>query len=816
MRRVKRLLAILLSAMICIQLIPGISIYANDDIVQEEQSEEETYPYEPEEKDCIRIVDDSENQLLRKDVIPCEIDGSVNIQNLKIGEAEDLAPKYVFRDVTDSNKYFYSPVYWAYGEGITTGTTSTTFSPNDPCTREQIVTFLWRYAGEPEPKKIAKFSDMKKDAYYVKALSWAVENGITTGLNDGTNRFGVGMPCTREMCVTFLWRFAGEPYSDMYDWYIFNDVNMDKYYTDPVSWAYEKKVTTGLNDGTNRFGVGLTCSRAMIVTFLYRFNEIYSPSLKAVTGYSYEIIPLTEPFGDMFYIKTDNPDPQSFRFIDKDSKYIDQNNEKNVGTISVVTGKYADVKYEDETKYRVKGGYIASSDGRTDGGELILQARTPSNSNGYYTVLNYMDTSVKVTVSALVDVVDYLIQKYGDSSKDFFENMSAINAGFDSECLYSGASVRGKLVKSTNYPYYGISTSPHVDQDFYIQDPYYREGGESLLVSDLYPMRYDSAGFPRVMYSIAVQLDPSVEAAWNSNVHWLIDFTLNGRTESYGGAGNGGGQSIDKSQIKYFFSFDGSANDAIKNISLSKTKDMLNYYGSLTVPDDTPEEGRIRWPDVRKTVGDGSYVKVVLLTSIWSGGADQYGYSYMYDNGSTSEGDWSWGDIGYFDNAWYDGRYFNRYEFFEEGTKFGEPSKMDGTDTSKATIIVKDAVIEFPQGEEYAYEVIDYQGQGWYTTRYGNISEVDDYNMDTHVWSGYTYFYYDSESGNWIADKYYNAHCYQEGEGWSYIEDEAFKDACTLTKEEVLAMGVDKNANVKPKEFYIYDELTPPGTKGEN
>ena len=184
-----------------------------------------------------------------------------------IGGGSNPNDKEIFTDVRDSSKFYYNSVYWAYSKGITTGTTKTTFSPYNNCTRAQIVTFLWRLKGSPEPKKIANFSDMEKGAYYVKAVSWAAENGITTGLNDKENRFGVDLPCTRAMCVTFLWRAANKPTG--YPSSGFVDVESGKYYYDAVNWAVKLGITKGVD--SKHFGTDETCSRAMIVTFLYRY-----------------------------------------------------------------------------------------------------------------------------------------------------------------------------------------------------------------------------------------------------------------------------------------------------------------------------------------------------------------------------------------------------------------------------------------------------------------------------------------------------------------------------------------------------------------
>ena len=178
-----------------------------------------------------------------------------------------------FTDAANEKAYYYEPVYWAVENGITVGAGGNgKFSPNEACTREQIVTFLWRLMGEPEPQKIEPFADVKADAWYAKPISWAYEQGITTGLNDGTGRFGVGQPCKREMCVTFLYRAAGKPAVQGSN--SFTDMAEGAYYVDAVTWAVNNGITTGLNDGTGRFGVGQTCTRAMIVTFLYRYAHM--------------------------------------------------------------------------------------------------------------------------------------------------------------------------------------------------------------------------------------------------------------------------------------------------------------------------------------------------------------------------------------------------------------------------------------------------------------------------------------------------------------------------------------------------------------
>ncbi len=176
----------------------------------------------------------------------------------------DFTPLVLFDDVKDSGKYYFDPVYWAVDNGITTGTSAKTFSPGNPCTRAQIVTFLWHAEGDPEPASGKNpFKDVSSSSYYYKAVLWAVEKGITTGTSAAT--FSPGNPCTRAQSVTFLYNAMGKPanYADIN----FKDVKSGSYYYDAVRWAVKERVTAGVS--ATEFGSDRTCTRAQIVTFLY-------------------------------------------------------------------------------------------------------------------------------------------------------------------------------------------------------------------------------------------------------------------------------------------------------------------------------------------------------------------------------------------------------------------------------------------------------------------------------------------------------------------------------------------------------------------
>ncbi|MBR7178430.1 MAG: leucine-rich repeat protein [Oscillospiraceae bacterium] len=164
------------------------------------------------------------------------------------------------------DSFFYESVMWAAEKGITNGLTETSFGPGGSCNRAQVVTFLWRAAGEPEPTTTENpFVDVQAGSFYEKAVLWAVENGITTG-TDATH-FSPNMACNRATVVTFLYRAFEEPAVEGAE-NPFTDVPADSWYTAPVLWAVEQGITNGMGEGI--FGSETACNRAQIVTFLYR------------------------------------------------------------------------------------------------------------------------------------------------------------------------------------------------------------------------------------------------------------------------------------------------------------------------------------------------------------------------------------------------------------------------------------------------------------------------------------------------------------------------------------------------------------------
>ncbi len=190
-----------------------------------------------------------------------EITGASDTGSVKMSKQVTV----LFSDVKDSAKYYFTPVYWAVENGITSGTTLTTFSPANTCSRAQVVTFLWKKAGSPEPSSHSNpFRDVSAGAYYYKAVLWAVENGITSGISK--NEFGPKKGCTSAHVVTFLWKSEGSQEISRNTG--FTDVRPDAYYAKAVQWAAARAITGGTSKTT--FSPDSVCTRAQIVTFLYR------------------------------------------------------------------------------------------------------------------------------------------------------------------------------------------------------------------------------------------------------------------------------------------------------------------------------------------------------------------------------------------------------------------------------------------------------------------------------------------------------------------------------------------------------------------
>ncbi|MCR5538735.1 MAG: S-layer homology domain-containing protein [Lachnospiraceae bacterium] len=173
-----------------------------------------------------------------------------------------------FKDVTDPSQFYYDAVYWGTDNGVIAGWDDGTFRPDNTCNRASVVTFLWRMRGCPEPSSTAAFSDMTGNETFDAAISWAVEQGITTGWADNT--FRPWNTCNRASIVTFLWRFAGKPEPAAPG--TFADMTSNEEFNQAIAWAAEQGITTGWPDGT--FRPWNDCSRLAVASFLYRYDQL--------------------------------------------------------------------------------------------------------------------------------------------------------------------------------------------------------------------------------------------------------------------------------------------------------------------------------------------------------------------------------------------------------------------------------------------------------------------------------------------------------------------------------------------------------------
>ena len=263
-----------------------------------------------------------------------------------------LCPAAVAAGFSDVSKgaYYYEPMQWAVGEGITKGTASDKFSPGDACTRGQIVTFLYRALGGSGGSGANPFSDVKSSDYFYAPVLWALEENITQGTS--ADKFSPAKGCTRAQAVTFLWRAAGSPAPKGASG--FSDVKSDAYYAKAVAWAVEEGITSGVT--ASSFKPDDSCTRGQIVTFLYRFcvGEETAPTPTPTLSFWREVFPV--PTADRIKAYT-NPDWLR-------SPYI-------AGWLSIPDGlKYSEYCVDFKADFAPKGTYCCISNWKLDLSEL--------------------------------------------------------------------------------------------------------------------------------------------------------------------------------------------------------------------------------------------------------------------------------------------------------------------------------------------------------------------------------------------------------------------------------------------------------------
>ena len=277
----------------------------------------------------------------------------VPVAVIALAEETNGAYDLPFTDVKPDD-YFFEPVIWAYDEGVTTGTSATKFAPDATCTRGQVVTFIWRAMGEPEPESNDnKFEDVKATDYFYKAVLWAVEQGITTGTSE--KRFSPDTTCTNAHIITFIWRALGEP----------DKTGNGEWYADSVNWANASGLTAGTYAGD--FDVNAGCPRANVVTYLYRHIEkntatVYvSASADAATADGSAQKPFTTIEAARDYVRTlDKEGKTAVKVRINNGTYFVKNTitfEKEDAGL-----KWCPIKYIGEKNTVITGGVTFSSD----------------------------------------------------------------------------------------------------------------------------------------------------------------------------------------------------------------------------------------------------------------------------------------------------------------------------------------------------------------------------------------------------------------------------------------------------------------------
>lgn len=489
-------------------------------------------------------------------------------------------------------------------------------------------------------------------------------------------------------------------------------------------------------------------------------SEEVRAATKSVESYSYTITPIVSPLNVYYYVKTDNPDPSSFRFVDKTSKYFTKYNGFN-GVIGLVDRVFSDVVYEKTSNFRVKGGYIfrnVTED--ADGGTLTLQKK---NSSG-----KYVDTSVKVNSSSVKDRYDYLLDSYTKKSQSFFDKMDALYKGLLEVAVYPKRIFK-QGAKSEAYPYPYLQTY----KDYLgvgITDNYevYKESKYALL-SELNLYSMDIQLFSDAMLSLAYKVGGDFTYTRDDRSTWTLRITHNGETRTYVGEGAGGYDPLFSDSIPKLFRFSGTSGDMATSPTIKKLKEKYVSVSGDSAKVLDHQRSQLTGEIFKSRIGGGSWI-------ITACGAPKYNLLDTVDGTRKIDEEHGGSAFSYISNtykgnplammdAWVEGRYIGANYIYDPGAKF--------KDYPKASIILRNQKYTDVKGEEHEQDLI---------------------------------YKYDSSTDTWRATFYY----FVEGK-YNYKTD-VLPDQFILTRKQVNALKVDKNTDKVPTQGYIYDGTKPPGT----
>ena len=422
-----------------------------------------------------------------------------------------------------------------------------------------------------------------------------------------------------------------------------------------------------------------------------RYAETYGRTFKALEGdpescFTYEIVPVLAPINQWFYVKTNNPDPASFRFVDNDSVY-----DEDAG-ITYKNSRFADVKYDDAQSLRVNGGFLFAG-GTTDGGEIRLQIRSVSEQK----TESWIDTDETFTLPTLYSTKDYLIRTYA-TGNDFFENLNAVQDGMKEISLYSPSYLIGEVYRSGREWY--VNRSKYTEQSFQINSPYSSNGNSPLFAASVYPFLYDSLAFPKTIAQIAYMLNP--EATFDS-VDWghaYIGVSLNGKGRIYGGAGTVRGHGITSDDITHFFDF---SDENLSSITLENMLQIQKDYAETEEATEIPDDEYLTWQSIADTVGsNGAWAKIAgNYTYFYK--ANDFNYFNADDCGFGSSLYWG-GSLSFLDDTWVDGRYINQYSLWEPNADLA-----DHPDSAIALPDVTIPIVTYSYKNEYNQDTQQYE-----------------------------------------------------------------------------------------------------------
>ena len=492
---------------------------------------------------------------------------------------------------------------------------------------------------------------------------------------------------------------------------------------------------------------------------------VWAEDIPDVTDYSYTVTPILSPFAYYLYVKTDNPDPTSFRLVDKESRFYDDDSQGEIyvsteygysyyvnvdpGTYYISQNIYADVVYEDESTYRVPGGYIFRADGAfSDGGEFVLLQKTFSGSS----ILQdkFEPTDVTIPCQALNTRVGYLIDTCTTEEMSFFEKLDAVQARLDQIAVYP-RDVYDVDDPNEDRPYPLLAASPYPEL---ILNEHYNmfnllEGG--ILASDAYPFVLHSTSFPGTIWAVAEQLEPDCEVA-STGLHYLIDITFAGETRTYGGAGAGGNDPLYSNRVEQVFTFSGE-DDFGTHGTLEGYYTLLRGYEPVAEADAEAYRDLISGDTFHQTIRATGGTWIRIATEGFLGLGASCGYVGPLGDDTMSLSD-----------AWVDGRYISNHE----------------------TIILNEKFEDHPTADIVLHNVT-------YT----------DINGQTHTQD--VVYSYDAAKDAWTAPYFYsNAFSYSSG--WQLPEE------LILTREEVAALELDSNSSHLPASGLVYDGKEKPGT----